>query len=657
MTRLRRGATVLWLRAAAAVILTLGMAAAYLAFWDAPLVEAIEGQTLNWRFQLRGPMEPPPEVVVIAIDDATINALQQWPPPRHALAEAVAMLDAAGAAVIGLDLLLLDPERPSDGITLAAGDRRLRGALQAADQAVLGLAFTFDSAEPLDDEVLATVRGAAFRIVHRAGGFLPVFDRQATGALIPIAPFREVAGLGHVNVLADQDGALRHQHVSIPLADHYVPAFPVEIARRFLGLTRDETVLVVGRELRLGTREIATDPLLRLAINYYGPAGTIRTYAMIDLLEGRVPAESLAGRAVLIGATALGAGDSFATPFSRMLPGVEALATAVGNLVHGAVLSRTATSMAWDLAAILFLGLATFACAHLPSPALAVVATLALLGGWASVAQFAFQERDLWLDMTFPTATMLLNGGFVRVARMIAERRLRRDAERQRRNLSRYHSPMIADLLAESETPGFDQREQRAAILFVDIAGFTGRSEQMAPAETVHFLRDFHRRIERAVLAHGGMVEQFMGDGAMVIFGVPAPSDRDAVAALACARHLVRTVRQWTDELTKAGLAPLRIGIGIHYGPVVIARLGGDEQRQLTAAGDTVNVASRLEALTRPHDAVIAISGAVVTAVQAAGREDLLAGFVELPAQPIRGREEKLPVWVAQAGAMVASPA
>ncbi|WP_119459920.1 adenylate/guanylate cyclase domain-containing protein [Rhodospirillaceae bacterium SYSU D60014] len=642
-------------RAAVAAVITLGTAAAYAAFWDAPLVEAIEGQTVNWRFQLRGPLTPPPEIVVIAIDDRTVDGLQRWPLPRGALAEAVATLDAAGAAVIGLDLLLLDREQASDGIALAPGDRHLREALQATDQAVLGLAFTFGPAGPADEEVLSAVREAAFRVVHRDGGIALAPDRQATGALIPIAPFRDAAGLGHVNVLADQDGALRHLFLAVPFADRYVPAFSVEIARRFLGLGRDETVLMVGRGLRLGQREIAADPLLRLAINYYGAAGTVRTYAMIDLLDGRVPAESLAGRAVLIGATALGAGDSFVTPFSRTLPGVEALATVVGNLVDGQALARTATSMGWDLAAILFLGLAAFACAHLPSPVLAVVATLAVLAGWASVAQLAFQQSQLWLDMTFPTTVILLNGGFVAVSRTVAERRLRRDAERQRRNLSRYHSPMIADLLAESETLSFDQREQHAAILFVDIAGFTGRSEQMAPAETVHFLRDFHRLIERAVLAHGGVVEQFMGDGAMVIFGVPTPSDQDAVAALACARHLVGTVRRWTEELTRAGRAPLRIGIGVHYGPVVIARLGGDTQRQLTAAGDTVNVASRLEALTRHHDAAIALSAAAAAAVRSAGREDLLAGFTELPAQPIRGREERIPVWVAQAHAMAGS--
>ena len=106
----------------------------------------------------------------------------------------------------------------------------------------------------------------------------------------------------------------------------------------------------------------------------------------------------------------------------------------------------------------------------------------------------------------------------------------------------------------------------------------------------MQFLRDFHARIERAVLAHGGMLQQFMGDGAMVIFGVPEAGPDDAAAALGCARDLVADIARRNAELIAGGEAPFKISVGIHYGPVVIARLGGPTQAQITAAGDTVNV-------------------------------------------------------------------
>jgi adenylate cyclase len=290
----------------------------------------------------------------------------------------------------------------------------------------------------------------------------------------------------------------------------------------------------------------------------------------------------------------------------------------------------------------------------------AAIAALAALLGWGAVTQVAFESRLLWLNLTFPAASILLNAGAAATLAALGERRLRREAQRQRENLSRYHSPVIANLLAEGDKTALPEHEQPAAILFVDMADSTRRTEHMAPAETAQFLREFHRRIEAAVLAHGGVLDRFTGDGAMVIFGVPAPRPDDAVSALACARDLTQEIAQWSAELATDGSLPLRIRIGVHFGSVVIATLGGETQRQLTAAGDTVNVASRLEALMRGRGAAIAISGAVVEAVRAAGRADLLTGFAPLPDQPIRGRKGRIAVWVAQdigAHRSAASPA
>jgi adenylate cyclase len=311
-------------------------------------------------------------------------------------------------------------------------------------------------------------------------------------------------------------------------------------------------------------------------------------------------------------------------------------------------LRRGPTAAEWDIAAIILLGLVTFAAAHLPLPGAAAIAALAALLGWGAVTQIAFESRLLWLNLTFPAASILLNAGAAATLGALAERRLRREAQRQRENLSRYHSPVIANLLAEGDKAALPEHEQPAAILFVDMADSTRRTEHMAPAETAQFLREFHRRIETAVLAHGGVLDRFTGDGAMVIFGVPAPRPDDAVSALACARELTQEIAQWSAELAVDGSPPLRIRIGVHFGSVVIATLGGETQRQLTAAGDTVNVASRLEALMRGRGAAIAISGAVVEAVRAAGRAELLAGFAPLPDQPIRGRKGRIAVWVAE---------
>ena len=629
-----------WRHAMGALLLSLAVAIGYVAFGDASLFSAVEGQTLNWRFRLRGPIAPPPTAAVIAIDDATLARLKRWPLPRRVLADATTRLAAAGAKVIGIDLLLLEPEQPTSGTGLGPGDLALIDALDAGGRALLPVAFVFTPLPPPDDSVVEIARAASFRIVRApSGGDAGVL--RATGLLSPIEPLRRVATLGHVNLPVDADGSLRHLSVAVAFGGAYVPALPVEAARRFAGLAPGDMTLQVGGRLTLGDRVVQIDRQLRWPINFYGPRGTVPTYPLIDLLEGKVPDAALAGRVVIIGATALGVGDTFVTPFSHVFPGVEVLATAIGNLVAGQTLDRGGTPRGWSIVAILTLGLAAFALARLRSPLSIVAIAVALLAGWFVVAQLAFEAKGLWLDVTFPSVAILLSAGYVAIGRATLERRLRR-------NLARYHSPMIVDMLAEREHPSIEGRQQLAAIVFVDIAGSTRRAERQSPPDVARFLHEFHGRIERVVGPHGGVPLQFMGDGAMIIFGVPTPGPNDAAAALTAARELVDDIRGWNLELAAAGATPLAIGIGIHFGPVVITLLGGQEQAQLSAAGDTVNVASRVEALTRLHRAEIAVSGAVIDAVTAAGRDDLLAGFVELPAQEIRGREGRLAVWVAR---------
>jgi adenylate cyclase len=627
--------------AALAVALSLLVGLAYLALRDAPTPTAIEGQTLAWRFALRGTLASPRHVAVAAIDQRTITAMRRSQLQRRDIAAIIDRLVARGATAIGIDLQFAEPEQAADGTTLSPGDQALADALRRSGRSVLALAFTFEpdaAPSPTAEEFAADV---AFRVVANATRISPDHTLQATGMLTPIEAVRGTAAMGHVNMPEDSDGLLRTMPAALVLAGHYVPAFPVALAARHSRIDPGNVVLMVDGGLRLGppesTADIALDSRLRLPINYYGPTpNTVATFSVIDLLQGNVAPELIAGRTVLIGATALALGDQFVTPFGRM-PGVEVLATVASNLIAGDLPERAALRE-WDFAAILLLGLLAFALARLVSPSAVIGVAFGLVAGWFALAQVAF-NHGLWLDVTFPAVAILLNAGCVAALRATTERRMRR-------NLARYHSPNIVDLLAEQATPSFEGRAQNAAILFVDIAGFTGRAEGMSPAATVPLLRAFHARVERAVLAHGGVLERFMGDGALVIFGVPEPSAHDAAAALGCARTLVDDVRRWNRELAGEGQRPLDVSVGIHYGPVVMARLGGDAQAEITPAGDTVNVASRIEKLTRDHDATIAISGAVVAAIVEPERTALMTGFAEVPTQEIHGRVGKIAIWV-----------
>ena len=219
-------------------------------------------------------------------------------------------------------------------------------------------------------------------------------------------------------------------------------------------------------------------------------------------------------------------------------------------------------------------------------------------------------------------------------------------AESARASLSRYFSPNLVDELAKSEG-GFDQvSSQKVAILFADMVGFTTISETMKPEAIVALLRDFLGRLARTVFAYRGTLDKYMGDAVMAHFGTPRPGGDDASRALNCAVAMVREIGTWNAERAKAGEPPIRIGVGLHYGEVVAGNIGDERRLEYTVLGDAVNVASRLEALTRKAKSPLLVSDALIEAVKSEGLDlTNLGTFTKDRAHTVKGRAAPVAVW------------
>jgi adenylate cyclase len=181
--------------------------------------------------------------------------------------------------------------------------------------------------------------------------------------------------------------------------------------------------------------------------------------------------------------------------------------------------------------------------------------------------------------------------------------------------LSRYFSPNLAERLAASP----DERllagsRQRAAVLFVDIRGFTTMAEAMDPTELGAFLSEFRRRLSASIFSHDGTVDKFIGDAIMAVFGTPVAHVDDARRAIACAVEMLDATTAWSRERQQAGLSPIGIGIGGHFGEVFAGALGDQRLLEYTVIGDTVNVAERLEKLTREVPSSLIVSSALLAA-------------------------------------------
>ncbi len=332
----------------------------YLPLWvlNPPPLRILETGSLDMRFRLRGPKPPGKEVAVILVDDRSLATLGRWPPSRHFFALAVDDLSRVGVKLVVFDMLFPEPDQPvppqlskiareaaqrlndpQDAslqaelrqFASADPDGEFAAALRTSGSGLLPVSLAFAGAE---EETPAVLADQVYQRFDRSFT-IPVFPLEAKSAVVPIARLAEVAlGLGHVNIPYDLDGSPRYDYLALPIGADFMPSLPIRTATAYLGLPWDQVGLVLGEGARLGTALIPSDRSMRLVVNYRGPPGTIPTYSFVDLIEGRITADKLAGRIVLIGASFIGASDSYPSPFGNTpMPGTERLGNVIDTIL------------------------------------------------------------------------------------------------------------------------------------------------------------------------------------------------------------------------------------------------------------------------------------------------------------------------------------
>lgn len=217
-------------------------------------------------------------------------------------------------------------------------------------------------------------------------------------------------------------------------------------------------------------------------------------------------------------------------------------------------------------------------------------------------------------------------------------------AELARADLARYVSPDVADAIIAGGQSFGSPTTREVAVLFADIVGFTAMSEHMTPERTVLLLKSFHQRCSRVVFRHGGSLDKYMGDGFLATFGAVTELPDAAARALHCGLDLQQEMERWNAKRRARGAATVQLAVGVHCGPVVVGNIGSDRRLEFTVVGDSVNIASRLEALTRRLGCRIAVSAHCLAAARttAAG----LPAFASAGAIRLDGREQSLEVCV-----------
>jgi adenylate cyclase len=587
-------------------------------------LDRLENLTLDWRFLLAGERSAPSGVVIVAIDDQTLSEATDHAPSRQMFARLVRAVSDHHPRAVALDIAFPDSK---DAIV----DAELADALKSTTSVVASIAV-FGGTDPA--------------LVASHSGELALAPKPSE-ILWPTDVIRNVTKTGLANVSTDSSGIPRYVPLLFEIPDGVAPSFALAVASAAAG---SETV--IGPEsIELAGQTANTDLGYNLPIRYYGPAGSFKQYSAATFLRGGSDVDSVRGQVVLIGITAAGAGDTFATPFDRVVPGVEIFATAISNLLTGHMLARTAETREIDEATAVGLPVAMIALMAMRRAAVGFAIAILLLALWL-LGNFLAFAGGYWLGVALPMATSVPLVVAYTGARFLIERQMGGKAAAERAALAKFQSPLLLDHILKE--PQFLQKpvRQDVAVMFIDLSGFTGVAEALGPEWSRDLLGDMQTLVERDVTADGGIVINYMGDGVLAVFGLPRAQADDAKRAFVAVNRVYTSVVAWLAELPPVARDRLDFRLGAHFGPAVISRLGSPRHQQITAAGDTVNAASRLLEIAKQQHCRVVVTEDLLAAAGAIAKTNIGGESGQSLTVPIRGRKNSLEVrlWSSTSG-------
>jgi adenylate cyclase len=529
--------------------------------------------------------QPSADIVLVAIDDDAFRALgERQPLSRRYLADLLGLLLESGARVIGLDVELHGATDPAEDRALLAVAARAGGRLVVAGEA-----------RP------------------RPGAGPP---RYALAPLFAPLP----APVGFANTPVADDGTIRRLLAVLPGEAGPLPSFALAVLAAHAGHGADALARALreGRPLPLPAlgedgRARAAAPLpapvlagAALRIDFAGGPGSFVSFPagpLVALARAGVRPDRdnpFRDRIVLVGATFREARDVHPTPVGA-LNGVEIHAHMVHTLLARRALG--APPPALNLAALLGACLAVAALSLWLPPLGAALGTAALVAGFAALSYEAYARAGYWLDFVAPVVGML---AYLEGERWLARRRLRRA-------FGEFVSPeVMRRVTAEGAELGGELRT--VSVLMSDVRGFTGLAERRPPAEVSRTMNEYFEAMVDAILAHGGMVQDFIGDGILAVFGAPAEDPRHAWQAVRAAAAMQAALAGLNARWQAAGREPLGMGVAVHTGPVFVGYVGSPRKKKYAALGDTVNTVARLEGLNRDWGTAVLLSAATAAA-------------------------------------------
>ena len=536
--------------------------------------------------------EPSKDVIFVAVDEPSVNRFGRWPWDRAILAKGIENLSFSD--VVMLDMIFSEE-------TTQEKDYALSDSLSNLNASVCGFFLRHNATQEISEDALEVLSDSALDLLHaQISEFHNPTFIAAKHAEMNILPILESCSLsGSFTTVAGSDTLLRSYPVAVYYHDMLFPSLSIQALR----LRYDKDISRVSEnEVSINEKLIKLNKQGFVRLNYYKKE-QYETVSFLDVYEQKIKPEYFKNKIVILGITEVGAGDVASTPIGS-IPGPLVHYTFLSNILQGHLIRdvayvSSALVVAFSILAlllVLFIKQVTFR-------AISYVSAYLIVYG---IVRYLFVLDMLYIDLFFPLMSLILSATIVEgVAFNIQEKggRFIRDA---------FSSYLSADLLDEliknpqALTLGGENKE--LSILFSDIRGFTTISESMDPVSLINLLNRYFTPMTNTVMEHKGMLDKYIGDAVMAFFNAPIDVVEHPDAACKTALEMIERLKLLNVELIEEGINPIKIGIGINTAEVVVGNMGSDTRFNYTVIGDGVNLASRVEGLTKNYGVEILIT-------------------------------------------------
>jgi adenylate cyclase len=595
----------------------------FLGYETTGLGKLVELKLYDYRFELRGPREPSKDIVILSIDNVSMEDLDTWPWPRNYHAKIVDLLKSYGAKSVTFDVIFNKLSREPQN------DKLFGESIAKANNVVLGSMLT--------GGVYSKVSSSSNNVEEALSYTAPEpYEEMLDGKI----------NYGIVNFDRDIDKSIRFGKMLHPLNDLMPTTQSIE--DKFEPSLSLQALKVANPALGKKIQDTYKDE--SFLVNYAGPAHTYKTISFSNVLKGillendaKSYNEVFKDKMVFIGATAEILHDTFTTPFTDNLngqmPGVEIHAATLDTAINGIEYHKV--SYATNTMVTIGVGLLSIALFMYINPFFGFGSWIVLSIGYAVLNYFLFYSQRLWLDLAAPLGVMLFVFAGIYSYRYFIEEREKR---RVRGVFKRYMSPALVEeaLKNPDKVPSLDVCTKKfITVLFSDIAGFTTMSEKFPPEEVKRLLDEYLTAMTQIVFNNTGVLDKYIGDAVMAIYGNVGntePAD-DAFRCVKTAIEMQEKMKELRQKWVAEGSIAMQIRIGVHSGEALVGNFGSPLKMDYTVIGDTVNTAARLEGLNKDYKTSIMISHSTY---------ELISGNIDvrtLGPAPVKGKSEAIHVY------------